>query len=549
LATAAVAAAIGAAAEALVWGMTIALSSTALVLWMLEGSGKTQSRHGRAMIGVLLMQDLAVVPIMLALPLLAGRSGDLAGIAWFLVRALGVIALTVVGARVLFPALAARVVAAGSRELFTLTTVLVAVGTALVFGGFGLSEALGAFLAGMVVSESRFVSRMVDDVTPLRDVFNSLFFVSLGMLVDPSVWIDRPAMTLGLVAAVVVGKTALASAAVLPVVRSPFTALAAGLGLAQVGEFSLVVAAEAGALGLITEPGYELFLAVAVPTMIVTPGLTAIGHRLAERTAPAAAGIDVENHLVIVGYGVNGHNVHQALKPLGVPLVVIDLNPHTVRELQEAGEHAVYGNAERTAVLAEAGVERARGVIVAIPDAASTREVVVASRRLAPDATIIARTRYVQEVEALEALGADQVIPEEFETSLELLARVLEMYGAPPSLIADQKAALRRLHYGFLRSDDDAGHAAIFDELRRHVRLVEIEVSAGGPADGKSLRELDLRHSAGATVLAIRRGERVEANPRAEVRLAGGDRLIIMADGECEAKVHTAVRGNVGLPR
>jgi CPA2 family monovalent cation:H+ antiporter-2 len=165
--------------------VVISLSSTALVLWLLEGSGKTSSTHGRTMVGLLLMQDLAVIPIMLALPLLAGRGGDLTAVTWFLLRAFGVIALTVIGTRIVFPALAARVVAAGSRELFTLTTVLVAVGTALVFGHFGLSVALGAFLAGMVVSESKYVSRMVEDVTPLRDVFNSLFFVSLGMLVDP----------------------------------------------------------------------------------------------------------------------------------------------------------------------------------------------------------------------------------------------------------------------------------------------------------------------------------------------------------------------------
>jgi CPA2 family monovalent cation:H+ antiporter-2 len=545
LATAGIMVVGGSAVEAVTWGMVIALSSTALILWLLEGSGKTSSRHGRAMIGVLLMQDLAVVPIMLALPLLAGQSNDVAGTAWFFLRAVGVIVLTIVGARFLFPALAAKVVAAGSRELFTLTTVLVAVGTALVFDHFGLSEALGAFLAGMVVSESQYVSRMVDDVTPLRDVFNSLFFVSLGMLVKPSIWIDNPVISLGLVTLVVVGKAVLAAVAVWPVVRCRFTSLAAGLGLAQVGEFSLVIAAEAGALGLITDGGYELFLAIAVPTMIVTPGLTALAHRLADRSATVAPAIDVEDHLVIVGYGVNGRNVHQALKPLKVPHVVIDLNPHTVSELQQEGEHAVFGNAEQPSVLQAAGVERARGVIVAVPDASSTRDVVAASRRLAPKATIIARTRYVQEVEALEALGANQVIPEEFETSLELLARVLQMYGAPPSTILDRKAALRRSHYGFLRSDDGTGHAAFFDKLRSHVRLVEVEVPIDGPAAGRTLRELDLRRTAGATVLAVRRGDTIKANPSAETRVEGGDRLVIMADGECEAMVHSALRDKI----
>jgi len=531
------------ATEAVAWGMIVALSSTALVLWLLEGSGQISSVHGRSMIGVLLMQDLAVVPIMLALPLLAGRGGDATTVAWFLFRAIAVIALTVIGARVLFPALAARVIAAGSRELFTLTTVLVAVGTALVFGHFGLSVALGAFLAGMVVSESRYVSRMVDEITPLRDVFNSLFFVSLGMLVDPELWIANPILCLGLVAAIVVGKATLAGLAVWPVVRNLRIAAASGLGLAQIGEFSVVVAAEAGRLGLVSADANRLFLAIAVPTMILTPGLTAIAHRLASRGECDEPRVDLEGHLVIVGFGVNGHNVHQALTPLGVPHVIVDLNPHTVDELQEAGEHAVFGNAEEEAVLRAAGIERARGVIIAIPDAASTREVVRTSRRLAPTATIVARTRYVQEVEPLEELGADQVIPEEFETSLELMGRVLEMYGAPGSVIADRKAALRRRHYGVLRSSDEAELAApALDELRRHVRLTEVEIPDDAWTVGRSLGELDLRRATGATVLAVRRGPEMGSNPSADTILEAGDRLVVMADGDCEARARELLR-------
>jgi CPA2 family monovalent cation:H+ antiporter-2 len=525
-------------AEAASWGMIVALSSTALVLWLLEGSGKTSSAHGRAMIGVLLLQDLAVVPIMLSLPLLAGHGGDPRQIAWFLVRAVGVIVLTVVGARVLFPALAERVVAAGSRELFTLTTVLVAVGTAMVFGRFGLSVALGAFLAGMVVSESRYVSRMVDEITPLRDVFNSLFFVSLGMLVEPAVWLARPAASAGLVALIVLGKSVLAAGATWPVVRDLRVATAAGLGLAQIGEFSLVVAAEAGRQGLIASSAYELFLAIAVPTMILTPGLTGLAHRIAGRAGGHAADVGLADHVVIVGFGVNGRNVHQALSAIGVPHAIVDLNPHTVGELQEAGEHAVFGNAEQEAVLRAAAVDRARGVIVAIPDAASTREVVAAARRLAPAAMVIARTRYVQEVEALERLGANQVIPEEFETSLELMGRVLELYGAPSSAILEQKSALRRRHYGALRAAHRAERAApALDELREHLHLTEIEIADGAGAAGRSLRELAVRRETGATVLAVRRGAAVEANPSPDTVLHAGDRVVIMTDAKGEDRV------------
>lgn len=530
------------ASEAIVWGMVVALSSTALVLWLLEDSGETTSRHGRSMIGMLLLQDLAVVPIMLALPLLAGGRSEPGEVAWFLLRALLVIVLTVAGARLVFPAVAARVVAAGSRELFTLTTVLVAVGTALVFGHFGLSMALGAFLAGMVVSESEFVSRMVDDIAPLRDVFNSVFFVSLGMLVEPTVWLTRPLLAAALVAAVLLGKAALATAAVWPVVREPRTAAAVGLGLAQIGEFSVIVAAEAGRLGVLAEPSRQLFLAIAVPTMVVTPGLMALARRFARRAAGAGPPSALSDHLVIVGYGVNGRNVHHALRPLAVPHVVVDLNPHTVRELIEAGDPAIFGNAEQEAVLRAAGIAQARGVIVAIPDAASTREVVAASRRLAPTATIIARTRYVREVEPLEALGADQVIPEEFETSLELVGRVLAMYGAPQSAIREEKTALRRRHYGILRSDESgAAEQPALDELRTHLRLIEIEVAADGAAAGRTLRDLDLRRTTGATVLALRHANEIRANPSPDTALTAGIRLVVMADADCEARLRAVV--------
>ena len=529
------------AAEAAVWGMVVALSSTALVLWLLEGSGETTSSLGRGLVGVLLLQDLAVVPIMLALPLLAGGHGTAGEIAGSLGRAVLVIVLTVAGARLVFPALAARVVAAGSRELFTLTTVLVAVGTALVFGHFGLSMALGAFLAGMVVSESEFVSRMVDDLAPLRDVFNSVFFVSLGMLVEPSVWLTRPLATVGLAAAVVGGKTLLAAVAAWPVTRSPRLAAAIGLGLAQIGEFSVIVATEAGRLGVLGDDAGAMFLAVAVPTMVATPGLMALARRVGRATAAVPTAVELADHLVVVGFGVNGRNVHQALAPLAVPHVVVDLNPHTVRELEQAGVPAVFGNAEQPAVLEAAGVPRARVVIVAIPDAASTRQVVAACRGLAPAATIIARTRYVREVEPLESLGADQVIPEEFETSLALLARVLELYGAPPAAIREEKAALRERHYGALRAAPGSAEPNALERLAGSLRVVELGVAAGSRADGCTLRELDLRQATGATVLAVVRGAGIDANPSPDRRLAAGDHLVLTTDADGESLVRRLV--------
>ncbi len=233
--------------------------------------------------------------------------------------------------------------------------------------------------------------------------------------------------------------------------------------------------------------------------------------------------------MIIVGYGINGRNVARALSLLEVPHVVVDLNPHTVDEVQAAGGYALEGDARQAEVLETVGMGRARGLVAAVADAASTREVVETARSLNPNAQIIARTRYLREVEPLAALGADQVIPEEFETSLELTGRVLGLYGAPPHVVEREKAALRREGYGLLRGDADHGHSTL-DALRRLPGVNRVPVPPGSAAAGQTLRELDLRHRTGATVLAVERGGELQVNPSPEFQLEAGDDLIAFAD-------------------
>jgi CPA2 family monovalent cation:H+ antiporter-2 len=519
--------------ESVVWGCMVALSSTALVLWLLEGSGDTGARHGRTMVSVLLFQDLAVVPIMLALPLLAGHAATASEIGLLLGRSLAVIVLTVLGARFVFPWVTARIVASGSRELFTLSTVLTAVGTALVFGHFGLSMALGAFLAGMVVSETEYVGRMVDHITPLRDVFNSLFFISMGMLVDPALWLQQPLLSASMLVGVVALKALVAGAVAWPLLRQRSAAIAVGLGLAQIGEFSIVVATEAARLTILPPAQHALFLAIAVPTLLLTPPLLGGSARRARREAarstpgPAAT---LDDHVIIVGYGVNGRNVAHALRLLEVPHVVVDLNAQTIADIQEADGLAVEGDASSPEVLKAVGITRARGLVAAVADAAATRGVVQAARTLNPEAQIIARTRYVREVEPLHELGADQVIPEEFETSLELTARVLALYGAPPHVVLREKEALRNESYGLLRADEVAPHPTL-EQLSRLASVGWARVPEDSPAAGRSLRELDLRGRTGATVLGIEREGQLQLDPTPDEQLRAGDTLVTFANG------------------
>jgi CPA2 family monovalent cation:H+ antiporter-2 len=525
---------------AVAFGLAIGLSSTALVIWLLEDAGQTGAPVGRTSIGVLLFQDLAVIPVMLGLPLLAGRAESAVEVLLVAGESVAVVAGVIVAARFVVPWLCARIVAARSRELFTLTIVVIALGTAVLLGKFGVSMALGAFIAGMVISESEYVAQIVADVTPMRDVFNSLFFVSIGMLLELDVWLERPFTVAGLVVVVMVGKALIAGIAVLPAVRSLGTAVASGLALAQVGELAVVVMAQAQLLGLGGGGQWKLFLSVAVPTMIATPFVLRVAMPLSRwieawrpGPTPELAGTDAESdHVVVVGFGVIGRTVSRALEGLGVPYVVVDTNAAAIKEVTSGGGRSVFGDATRAAVLQAARIGAARAVIVAIPDASATRQVVALSKKLAPDVSILARTRYVLEVEPLEALGADEVIPEEFETSIELTSRVLDLYGASRAMIRQERQALRAAHYGAFRGVGSADAVPSLEDLRDAAALESVKLDAGSPAEGRSLRELAVREMTGATVVAVERDGATRANPSPDLTLASGDRVVVF--GVCD---------------
>jgi CPA2 family monovalent cation:H+ antiporter-2 len=383
----------------------------------------------------------------------------------------------------------------------------------------------------------------------VRDVLNSLFFVSMGMLLDVAPWRDHPLRTAGLLAAVLVVKGTVAGAVGVTGAgrRGLFMA---GLGLAQIGELSFVLAEDAARRGILDAPGFGLFVSIAVPSMILTPPLLALGRRWSGRgpqpAAPDQGVARLVDHVIIAGFGINGRNVSHALRLLDVPHVVVDLNPHTVAEVQAQGGHALYGDARHAGVLDAAGIVHARALVAAIPDAASTREVVATAHKRHPALTILARTRYLREVEPLHGLGASEVIPEELETSIELTGRVLEIYGASRAVVEREKSALRAGHYGALRRrDPEPRHASVRD-LLEHSDLAEILVSRGSPGTGCSLRDLGLRERTGASVVAIRRADQLIVNPDPDAWIADGDVLVVFADARQAA---SATRLLAGAPR
>lgn len=531
---------------ALFLGMLVALSSTAIVLKGLTDQGDIDAPHGRLATGVLIFQDLCVVPIMIMLPFLAGTAG---GGALGLLAALGKSVLVVLGvmlaARTLVPRALSVILRTRSRELFLIAIILLGTLTALGTAAAGASLALGAFLAGLIISDSDYAHQAMAELLPFRDIFISLFFVAVGMLVDVDVVRAHPLVIIAGVIVVMAGKTLAAAVGPALMGYAGRVALLAGLVVSQIGEFSFVLARDGRELGLLTDSPYQTFLAVAVGTMLVTPFLVQSGgaamDRL-ERIVPldrllpgfrprglAPVGDAIKDHVIIAGYGLNGRNLASTLQAIGVPHLIVELNSQTVRQARSRGEPAFYGDAAREEILHALGIDRARMMVIAISDPAATRRMVRVARALNPNVHIIARTRYIVEIPELTRLGANVVIPEEFETSIEIFARVLTHYRVPRADIDRLEDQIRASHYQALRAPAQARQslAGIVTGLPQ-MSAERIPLGAGAPAVGKTLAQTKLRSLTGALVLSITRGESDIATPDPRFRLEEGDVLVVV---------------------
>lgn len=472
---------LGTLPQAVFAGMLVAMSSTAIVLKLLADRGETATPHGRLAIAVLLLQDLVVVAAMLAVPLLASAAGiqaptaadatvrHAAGLfanpAASVAAGLAVVVAVLAVGRLVVPRILHEVVRLRNRELFLMTIVLACLGTAAITAQAGLSLALGAFLAGLVLSESEYGHQAFTEVLPFRDTLASLFFVSVGMLLDIRFLAEHAPLVAVTVLAIVLGKATMTAIPAILAGYPPRTSLLAGAALAQVGEFSFVLGSRGAEAGLLDRDDYQTFLAAAVLTMAITPLLAAVlpgwldrlsrtrfcGWWLADR-APPASRQELADHVIIAGFGLNGRNLAAALTEFGVSFVVLELNPETVRRERAHGLDIHYGDCTRAAVLEHAGIARARAYVLAISDAASTRRSVRIARELAQGVRIIVRTEYVLEVEELRHLGADDVIPAEFETALALFDRVLSIYDVPEATVDELTDRMRLENYGFLRA-------------------------------------------------------------------------------------------------
>ncbi len=533
--------------QSVFFGFLVALSSTAILMKLLADAGEIDTPQGKTALGILIFQDLCVVPLMLFTPLLAGEGKGAGEIAGILVKAAAVVLTAHYSARFVVPRVFEQVVRSRSRELFILMIIFTGMGTAWLTAQAGLSLALGAFIAGLAISESEYSHQALGDIMPFREAFMSLFFISVGMLLDPAVLFRYPLPIAALVLAIVLIKTVITTGAGMALGLPMRIALVAGLALAQIGEFSFVLSQVGLQHGLLSREAYQIFLAASIATMALTPVCMRIADPAANylvRFLPPSwtrgRGIlasekraVLSDHVVVAGYGVNGKNLAKVLKHLKIPYIVIDTNPFTVRTEKKKGEWIVFGDASKPEVLEHARIEKARIMVVAISDAAASRRIAALARRLNPKIHVIVRTRYILEVEPLFKLGVNEVIPEEFETSVEILSRVLKRFLVPQDVIESCIADVRRDGYEMLRSVSKRhSHAVGIAGFLAGAEIGTFRVRKGSPLDGTSLREGVLRSRSGASVLVLKRGEEVVPNPDPLWELLPGDIVLLLGTPE-----------------
>jgi CPA2 family monovalent cation:H+ antiporter-2 len=553
-------------------GMLVSLSSTAIVLRLLEYRGDIDSAYGRSALSILIFQDLCIVPMVLITPFLGGQGGSFVDVALLTGKALIFLVLAATVARYLVPWLLNQVARTKKREAFVLSIILICLGTATATSHFGLSMALGAFIAGLIISESKYNHQALGEIVPFREVFNCLVFVSIGMLFDIRILLANPVtVILGLLLVIAV-KAAIGAAVTGLMGNSLRVALLTGFSISQISEFSFVLAKVGLNVGLLDAQTNQLFLAVAILSMFMTPASLSGGGKLAqllERVLPLwLAGNSKEpqerseamnDHVIIVGFGLGGRNLAAALADVGVSFTVIEHDPQIVRDEKAKGTAIMYGDASRQEVLMHAGVDNARVLALTLSHSETVLRSAEMARRINPGLHIIARAEYMEEVEPLIAVGTQEVIPEEFVGSVEMTSRVLQNYLLPRDVI---ERCVQRL-----KNEQGQAWLALYEANRPGDGLpcipcdlaVEVRrIPTGSLLVGKNLLDTGLRPKTGVTVVAIQRADgSIVLNPKWDDQLQAGDSVILLghrqqfalaAEFFANADIPPAPSGSAGAP-
>ncbi len=530
-------------------GFLVALSSTAIVLKLIQERAEVDSPHGRTTLGILIFQDIIIVPMILLTPLLVGSTGNIGeSLFIFLTKGIGIILLVMISTKWVVPQLLYQITRTRNNELFLLSVVVICFGVAWLTSKAGLSLALGAFLAGLIISESEYSHQALGNILPFRDVFTTFFFISIGMMLDINFLFNQFGLIVLIALSVLVFKAIIAGSVTILLGFPLRTGILVGFALGQIGEFSFILSGVGVEHGLLAGDIYQWFLSITIISMAATPFIIAQAPRVADSILllpvpkRLVAGIypvveatvaDRKDHLVIIGFGVNGKNVACAANIADIPYAIIEMNPETVRSEQAKGRPIYYGDATQGTVLQKVNIKEARIVVVAINDPAATRRITEVIRRLNPKVYLIVRTRYIQEMKSLYELGATKVIPEEFETSMEIFTRVLTKYFIPRDKIEKLLAEVRADGYEMLRSISKTSASLSDLKLQLHdVDISTFQIVQGSSLIGKTLAKIELRSLYGVSVVAIQRDSKILSNPDANTTLYTNDVLFILGSSE-----------------
>ena len=517
--------------QSMMYGFLASLSSTAIVLSRLQQKAQSESPQGRLDFSVLIFQDIAVVPMMLAIPILAGRGDtDLGGMLVSAGRTLVILVGGWVLARHVVPRIMQLVLRTRSKELMLMTVL-----------GLCFAIALGAFLAGLLLSGSEYSLNVLEGILPFKDVFTSLFFISVGMLLDVGFLVHHLDKVFLFAALLIFLKSILSLPPMLLVGYPLRVSILAAMSLAQIGEFSFVLARSAVNSGLMDNDGYQMFLAASIVTMMLTPTVMEIAPKVAsfvsrhmhmpvDEEAAAQRDESLKDHLIIVGFGVGGKHLARTAREAGIPYVILEMNPDTVSRY--GGKEPIHGgDASKPLVLEYFGIQSARVIAVVISDPSAVRAITAVARKLNPKVHIVVRTRFLGEVDALRRLGANDVIPEDFETSIEIFSRVLGHYLVPRQTIERFVNSIRHEYYNMARQLRMTGMdlPSLADEVLTGLEVVACKVEPGCALDGKRLMDTSLRKKYGVTVVGIRHAGQIIPSPGGDAFLHGDDTVFLFA--------------------
>ncbi len=540
---------------AILMGMLIAMSSTAVVMRILGQRAELDAPHGRRSLEILLFQDLCVAPFLLIIPLLAGETsgGSISAVLGF-GRGLVALILLFAVARFVFPWLLEQIALLRSPDLFSVFAFLLAIGTAIVAERIGLTLAVGAFIAGLALNSSDYGHQLFAEVSPWRGVLLGVFFTTVGMLLNLgvalAVW-DKVLFYLG---AVVILKAGIVALVLLVALRESLSnSVQTAMTLAQTGEFSFLIVAAASAAGLIDGQLEQVFISGSILTLVLTPFLIGAAPRVAGwltarmdhvglRVEPERAPGDIRDHVIIVGYGMAGRTLARVLAASQIAYRIVDSNPRAVSAERERGIPIIFGDATRPSVLERLGVGGAKAVVIAISDPVATRRCVSMVRGMSPRVQIVVRTRYVKELDGLLRGGATEVVAEEFESTIDLFSKVLGVFGVPNLSISEFAQGMRAEGYELLRESKAMPIDPWLAEVLEEVATAWVDVPSTAP-ERPSIAALGVRTHTGVNVVAVRREGETLANPSPEFCIQAGDSLLVLGSTEELRKLRELLDG------